>query len=107
MPLAISAGLSLNRHMHNKYRLGLQTSRGLKLVGSTNDISELPAMLRTWYENIAGRGVYDDQIRTVLLYVYDKESDSYLRLDGAQAVNKRDAVNKLTNLVYKHRKNEQ
>jgi hypothetical protein len=83
-----------------RYRLALQTAQRLFLIGAADVIQELQPILAQWFaQTIAGRSVYDDQVRAVLLYQYDPQSNSYIRRGVLPAGNRQDAINAIMGFV--------
>ena len=64
--------------MYQKHRLYIQTSRGSHAVASGDSLDELPGKAQEWLDGTsAGRSVYDDQARAVVLYNLAKDGKSY------------------------------
>ena len=82
--------------MYAKYRVFVATTRGIYYAAAANSVNGLVDLVRKWLdESSAGRSVYDDMVREVVLMQLDDESGMYQTEQRVPASNRKDIIAKL------------
>lgn len=83
--------------MYKNYRLFLQTSRRLYSVGTADTLPDLAQVLRRWLATSrAASTVYDDEIKAVMVYQFDPQTDAYIKRGTMPATSRIDAINQIS-----------
>lgn len=91
--------------MYPKYRIILQTTRGGYVMGASNSVNDLVAIVEDWLLNTsAGRSVTDirnkrgeleySDVRAVMLYTLDPKTGGYVYSEQLPAIDRPDVIRK-------------
>lgn len=95
--------------MYPKYRIILQTTRGGYVMGASNTVNDLVAIVEDWLLNTsAGRSVTDirdkrgnleySDVQSVMLYTLDPETGAYKFSEQLPAIDRPDVIRKTRQL---------
>ena len=65
-------------------------------MAASNSVNGLASLVKQWLDGTsAGRSVYDDSVRSVVLYELDKKQGDYKRSESLAASDRRDIISKV------------